>query len=154
MYYTTNHDPEYYNAHCSMVNCASYAMNIKEWWDPEIEEDYGSIYEWVDAMEDCGYTLTEMQDIIAEEYIDAFLNDFPSVRALDKSTDIQPDEELIAFRICLDLDDDIDFDFHFRVFRDGKWSEKNGNGLVHDCSMAYWGKYNSKTFYFGHKVKI
>ena len=64
------------------------------------------------------------------------------------------DVELIAYATsCMyDLDDEwADCDFHFKVFRNNHWQQKNGSGPVNSCELNDWGKYNSDVIYFYHK---
>ena len=35
MEYTRNSDPEYYNKNRARANCGSYALRLREWYDPE-----------------------------------------------------------------------------------------------------------------------
>ena len=75
--------------------------------------------------------------------------------------DLLADEELIAFRTYCIYDEEEGWepcpvwDFHFRVFRDGRWQEKQGSWPVNDCcDMDDWGRYDSEIFYFAHKVIV
>ena len=129
-YYTRNHDPHYYEDHPVGTNCGSYALNIKEWYDNELYENYADIEDWVDCLLYEGYELREVTSI----------------------DDCAQNEEIIAFRTYVDLDFYEDFDFHFKVLRNGEWSEKNGNGPVHTCTLENWGKYNSSTFFLAHTI--
>lgn len=149
MFYTKNSDPNYYIDHSRETNCASFALNIKEWWDPDFDPD------WFIEEGDDEY----MIDCVIDFYIDNLLNDFDDLRVVQSSDNVYEDEELIAFRVYIDLEEDNgtsyveDYDFHFRVYRDGRWQEKCGGLEVQDCPKD-WGKYDSKTIYFVHKINL
>ena len=66
------------------------------------------------------------------------------------------DKELIAFNGFCICDDDYntDVDFHFKVLRDGMWSEKPGREPVKFCELDEWGRYTGKTVYMYHKIDM
>ena len=161
-YYTHNSDPEYYDTHRSSANCGSYAFNIKEWYDADSGfcDDVGDIFDWVKEMVYEGYSDEEISDIYAEGIIPKILNDFVGeIREVrDESSPLESNEELVALRTFCYYDDDgwSDFDFHFKVLRDGCWMEKCGNGEVRFCTLDDWANgslaYISKTIFFAHKA--
>lgn len=153
MIYTPNHNPDYYKLNPSMTNCGSYAFNIEEWYDPDLDEEWDEIEDWVDDFLERGYELEEIPDLIANEYVEQILSDFyEEVRLIDNEHGGAPNEEVIAFRIYIDLEDYWGFDFHFKVFRDGYWREKCGSQDVTPCDLEEWGRYNSSTFFFAKKI--
>ena len=162
-YYTSNNDPNYYETHRFDTNCGSYALRLKEWYDNEIDEEWGGASEWIEELADAEIPFSEIPDIIAKAYIDELLLDFPEneLVLLNKITqNILKDMtvELIAFRVYAPIqeylmNDCTCFDFHFRVWRDGHWMEKNGSQAVRKCNLTDWGKYNSSTFFLLHKIK-
>ena len=161
MEYTANNDPKYYESNCAVTNCGSFALRLKEWYDNEVDEYFGGIDQWCMELLEEGIPDDDIPDMIAETYIDRIIKDFEGsvrlLRYLDrgsllKAADRNFNEELIAFRTYVPVAEwdpeceYLEFDFHFMVYRDGRWMEKNGNGAVHECSVSEWGKYNSSTF--------
>lgn len=161
-YYTPNNDPDYYESNSWSTNCGSYALRLKEWYDNELDEQVGGIMEWIEELIEADIPNSEIPDIMAEAYLDMLLNDFPDgeiILAHSITQEMLHDNnlELIAFRVYAPLDEYYDndyccFDFHFRVWREGHWMEKNGNKNVHQCTLTDWGKYNSSTFFLLHKI--
>lgn len=161
-YYTRNSDPKYYETHQGISNCGSYAFNIKEWYDADnqFSDEVGYIEDWIKVMVYEGYDDEEISDIYAEEVISQILDDFDGeIRELeDKSDFIDSDEELVAFRtFCIYSEDGwTNYDFHFKVFRNGRWMEKCGGEEVRFCTIDDWSNgantYISKIHYFAHKV--
>lgn len=145
-------------------NCGSYALNLNEWYHPGdlcghgTEDSAG----WFLADQDPYYTDDELADMLAEYYIDHLLEDFGdsiSMPSLDEPEVIPNGEELIAFRAGAyrfgEDSDECDYDFHFKVYRDGDWFEKMGSDDIQRTSINDWCNscmyYNSQTFYFTHK---
>ncbi len=161
-YYTHNNDPTYYETNRFETNCGSYALRLKEWYDNEIDEDCGGINDWIEELLDAEIPPFEIPDIIAKAFIDELLSDFPDEELILLSRITQAalkntSTELVAFRVYVPIDEYLDdewccFDFHFRVWRNGHWMEKNGSKEVSQCNIIDWGKYNSSTFFLLHKV--
>lgn len=168
MEYTANNDPNFYKSHCSVTNCGSYALRLKEWYDNEVDECFGGIEQWCLELLEEGISDSDIPDMIAETYLDRICRDLgDSIKVLtrlDRATMLKVaahnfHEELIAFRTYVpieewDPEDYLEFDFHFRVYRDGRWMEKNGNHAVQECDISDWGKYNSSTFFLIHHYEI
>lgn len=62
-----------------------------------------------------------------------------SLRSISSPEEANEDEEVIAYRLCINLyedeygevrEEDIDEDFHFLVFRDGQWMHKPGSNMI------------------------
>ena len=165
MDYKRNSDPDYYESHCNYSNCGSFALNLQGWYDPEtyFEDIYGDIGEWIEETEYDGWTDMDRSDFHADVLVDGMLIEFSDeLRILNsEKDDLLENEELIAFRTYCRYEEgegwfpDPIWDFHFRVFRDGRWQEKQGNNPVNDqCNMSDWGKYISEIFYFAHKTNF
>ena len=156
MYYTRNSNLNYYIEHCEQANCGSFALRINEWYDLDtpFENHVGmSIESWIKqgACED-NLSDNEMSDLYAAILVGRILDDFEEeVRLLNSSSEVKSDEELVAFRAYIHYYDDEDWkdwDYHFKVYRDGEWQEKNGDCEVHSCEEDDWGDYISDTYYF------
>ena len=156
MEYERNSDLSYYETNRLATNCGSYALRLSEWYELfyygadnfEDEEDY--ILEMFNYESDAHEVANMYRDIL----LDKLFDDFPD--ELEMCSGAPPDndnEELIAFNTrCYDGDYYIDYDFHFRVFRDGKWMEKCGCCEVSECDINDWGKYNGTPVYMYHRI--
>jgi hypothetical protein len=157
MSYTRNSDPNYYNKH--HTNCGSFALSIKEWYSPDYNfvDEYGDVEEWMDEVVreyDCDdYNLS---NLFAYKLLNIITEDFPDLRFVNSYSveQLKPDEELIAFRTSCMAGET--WDFHFKVYRDGRWQEKMGKSPVCDCEENNWTngwfEYISDTFYFVRKI--
>ena len=158
--YERNSNPEYYETHSGESNCGSYALNLQGWYDPESYfcHIYDCEYPDDGMMElyECGYDENEINNIYADTLIEGMLKEFDGeLRLINPDDKIEDNEELIAFRTFAYLEDDEEYfcsDFHFRVFRDGTWKEKQGWQRVEECDMDYWGMYDSQTYYLAHQL--
>ena len=155
MKYKRNSDPDYYIDNQDESNCGSFALNLQGWYDPESYfYDYLETNEMVDWM--LGLTESYEDDEIATFYaeilVEGMLKEFEGeLRRIARGCEIESNEELIEFRtFCFAWDET--WDFHFKVFRDGIWQEKNGDGPVHECEEEEWGDYCSEIIYLAHKV--
>ena len=158
--YKRNSDPNYYKDYSFKANCGSYAFNLQGWYDPEayIEKKFDcEIYDFISDLCYEGYTEEDAADIYAEELVEGMINEFDKelreIYYVDET--IEQNEELVAFRTFthFGVEDDVYFDFHFQVFRNGKWMEKCGREPVKECDEENrWGRYSSKIYYFAHKV--
>lgn len=161
MEYTKNTDPHYFETNQDASNCGSFAFNIEEWYAPEEDflDSVGYMTDWIIDMLDNDYSIDELADIYTEALVTRILSDFGSdIRPVDLYDEIDSDEELVALRGWCYFDDDdwAEWDFHFKVLRDGLWQEKCGSGPVRFCLEDEWSygfrTYNSETFYFAHRV--
>lgn len=159
MYYTRNSDLNYYETHAEESNCGSYALRLNEWYDPEkyLEDKVGDIGEWVAELGREGYENFEASNIYAEELIEGMLKEFKGELVIcEGKIPTDPQVELIAFGTFCYWDKRfkrVDVDFHFKVFRDGKWMEKCGTLEVQESDEFEWEPYNSDITYFYHKIR-
>ena len=161
MEYTKNLNPAYFEEFPTKANCGSFAFNIEEWYDP-IGDEYFSAEdrdEWIREMYNNDYSLDELADMYVEELTEQVLKDFNlEIRLITHFSEVQSNEEVIALRAwCYYSEDDwSDWDFHFKVLRDGIWQEKCGCESVRFCLKDEWSygtrTYNSETIYFAHRV--
>lgn len=158
MKYTRNSDLTYYNDEQYYTNCGSYALRLNEWYDLDeyFEETTGYyIDEWIGKKNEEGYNDYEISTMYGDILVDGILEDFKGELEIcggqpPESTDI----ELIAFSTfcyaeCCRFPD---YDYHFKVLRDGKWMEKCGSGPVEECTENGWGDYIGDVTYFYHKI--
>ena len=157
MEYTRNSDPDYYFKNPSTSNCGSYALRLQEWYDPEdyFEDVVGCGYEWIEELTDEGYTPTEISNFYLEILVDGMLQEFEGELELcDGRAPSTSDKELIAFNtfVYCDTYGSSDYDFHFKVFRNGQWSEKCGHEDVRFCEEDEWGRYIGDPVYMYHYI--
>ena len=157
MEYTRNSDPDYYNKHLSTSNCGSYALRLQEWYDPEpyFEMSEGDLYEWVEEMTMSGYSDAEISTLYTHILVEGMLEEFEGELELcDGRAPSTLDKELIAMNSFCIFDEDYssDIDFHFKVFRDGIWSEKCGSEEVRFCEEDEWGRYIGDPVYMYHYI--
>lgn len=152
-------------------NCFTFALNIPngEWGRPYSKSTDRIISEAFENEETEVYDIEEFLVQKAEE----FLKNKYNIRVLDikniGSVDFEK-EEIIQYRVGYEQLSDqnmgrfglgYDFDFHFKVLRNGQWQEKNGGLPIHDCrpwfdSCGFVGvsdrKYKSRTLTFAHEI--
>lgn len=113
--------------------CGGYALGIYSWYKPY---DIGVVDEIANALE-----LDEnIDDIIHDLFVstrDHILVDFPNLRLIKKE-DIDKYDSVIAYRVGISqysTYDHVDWDFHFRLYKDGKWTEKAGGLPISECEF-------------------
>ena len=154
MEYTKNSNPNHYIEHEYETNCGSYALRIQEWYEVDFDMQVYAL-----QMKDEGADDEEIYWTITDEATILLLYEFENeLRQLTGADDfIADNEELIAFRISLETWDDYGADFHFRVFRGGKWMEKCGCQEVRECEFEEdsWETgliYEGPIVYFAHQI--
>lgn len=160
---TRNTDLNYYKNYPTKGNCGSFALRINEWYEPDDSLkvlNYDYVYELLTK----GTNRKTILDKLLKRSLVGIKNDFgDSIVFLNKLSDYKEkkDEELIAFRVGIEqYDGYIDTDFHFRVFRDGRWQEKCGaKEVIDNISLeedrpwnSYGQIYDSEIAYFVHKL--
>ena len=157
MEYTVNSDPTYYNQFNGKANCGSFALRLKEWYDPEVEfiDEVGDISDWIrDMIEESDYTEYELSEIYSDCLVKRILYDFEGeIEHCEGYPPETDDKELIAFSTYCLYDGEYGLsDFHFKVLRDGVWQEKQGTNTPQICDENDWGWYTSDIVYFYHKI--
>lgn len=131
-------------------NCGGYALKTFSWFYPydaggrycdilnmsENKTLYGRT-DYIIYLLEQEYKKDEIQNILLKNDKKFMLSLFhDSLRELESPRETLDDEELIAYRICLNIEninyeeydeDSIYEDFHFLVFRDGVWKHKPGS---------------------------
>ena len=125
-------------------NCGGFALKTYDLYLPYEDKTKDFAIYFDDKIEELyysGLSLKEIENEILEETVEYMLKNFPKkLRVIKNFSDLKDTEELIAYRIGLEIfsnEDEIgkyytgcDGDFHFKVLRDGHWLEKFGEGLV------------------------
>ena len=156
MNYTRNSDLTYYETHRHEANCGSYALRLNEWYDLDYYfEDVTGYYidEWINEKSEEGYNEYEISTMYGEILVQGILKEFEDELELcsgwpPKTNDV----ELIAFSTYC-YPGFADYDYHFKVLRDGKLMEKCGMEPVQECTEDGWGDYIGDVTYFYHKIK-
>lgn len=145
--YVRNSNPLLFDDEQEETNCGSFALNVTKWYTPYLREDY---VEDESLMKYCeyereemaremlldGYSREEVMRVITELDFEFIMKTCPWLMPIKKE-DITPTDRVIAYRLSLEdvepeeFDMDTYGDFHFRLFVDGEWYEKNGAGPVH-----------------------
>lgn len=131
-----NNDPTFWDDDPAECNCGSYALNIVDWYYPY--EDRRMRDDWIESMLNNGFTMDEArEEVLAEDVynMEAQFGDY--LVPIDSPDDIPNEVEVIAYRVSLlyDVLDSICYDFHFKVRRNGYWSEKCGMSEVRPCAL-------------------
>lgn len=148
-------------------NCGSLAFNLDEWYHPgDLKGNYEDFLaeDFLLGLDD-DFDDDEIADALANFYLDLLVEDFEdeiSEPSLEEPEVVPNGYELIAFRAGAYSWDQgewgfsFDYDFHFKVLREGQWLEKLGGGSVFPTSLSDWNGgsmyYNSHTFYFIHRI--
>lgn len=123
-------------------NCGGFALGTYSWYLPyrldeqmDIYDRWADIQMWLDDAEDADNTADSPIARAAVHtcvvsllnlFVKRILEDFPSVRRVQTSEEIKPDERIILFRIGAD-------DFHFIVSFDHKhWWHKYGWNCIEE----------------------
>lgn len=152
MIYKRNNDLNYYYDNPNSANCGSYALRLEGWYDPEdyFYEKNGDIDDWAREMLE-NYDIYDVSNFYAEDLVEGMLKEFDGeLRLIVDYNEVKSNEELILF--CTFYEEEGFYDFHFKVFRNGKWMEKNGTGEVHETNDNDWGEYISDVWCFAHKI--
>ena len=154
MRYKANNDPNYFKDHCLFTNCGSYAFNIRGWYGPDHNADQDDTDLGIYLIEEEGLDYEEALQVLFEEDVERICQDFDVTEVNSKDYPLKSNEELIAFRMCVNRTfyyEELLIDYHFRVKRDGKWMEKCGSGPVREVEdynerpwiisedLVYWG---------------
>lgn len=149
-----NRDPNYFKEHQFNTNCGSFAFNICEWYCPDEdfdEDDYELAYALI---EESGMDMEDVIELLLDRNMEQIHKDFEVEDVDGMDYPLKKNEELIAFRMCVNRgfwEDDLIVDYHFRVKRNGKWMEKCGCGRVKEIeeydeepwvvseTTIYWG---------------
>lgn len=153
--YTRNSDLTHYKRNQMSTNCGSYALRLNEWYSLD-DEFNGDIYDWIWQMSEEGYADWEISNIFRDILLDCMLNEFGNeLEICDGAHPTDDNIELIAFNTFCTVSEcngESEYDFHFRVFRDGTWKEKCGSDCVRECDMNDWGDYIGEEVYLYHRL--
>ncbi len=146
-FYNTKRIRNSSNTNLSDYNCGGYALNTFSWYEPYNGEDVEEIEEEVAEYLDEGWSVEQIYEFLASQFVDYMIHDIKGLRLIDNNDEVKKDERLIYFRFLIGLvsnfddnwegtPDDYDYvhvDFHYRFFEDGHWHEKNGVGDLKTC---------------------
>lgn len=164
-----NTDKHFWEKKRPNCNCGSFAFDLDSWYTPgslsgdKDDDDEDTIYDFIEDLYECGHNEDSIANKLLQRYAHKVAEDFGdsvygfTLKEIDPYK-LDDDEELIALRAGVSIQDDryldLDYDFHFKVFRDNRWYEKQGATEVHVCLLDVWCgsmEYNSVTAYFIHR---
>ena len=131
---------KWYKIHTEMTNCGSYAFNILEWYSPWPKRESAETF--IDRKLNSDYSnLPQLVEQIMEMCTERILQDFASknIVKISDPRQVHQDQDVVAFRIAAvpgDKDNFTETDFHFRVCRDGRWTEKVGSKEIRECGFS------------------
>jgi hypothetical protein len=148
--YKRNTNPKLYEEEQMGTNCGSYALGVDRWYCPYLETDEDvsdddelwqyTEYEranWITELVLEGFDREEIVARLIERDFEFILKTCPWLIPIDED-EIDENDRVIAYRLSMGIPDereefdmDEDTDFHFRLFINGEWWEKNGAGPVH-----------------------
>jgi hypothetical protein len=158
--YKRNTNPNLYIDQEDYQNCGSYALGVDRWYCPylEIDEDVSNDdelwqyteYERTNYVTELvleGFDREEIMERLIERDFEFILKTCPWLVPIDED-EISENDRVIAYRLSMEIPDereefdmDEDTDFHFRLFINGEWWEKNGASPVHkvvDSDSDIW----------------
>lgn len=146
MSFAPNHDPNYFEEHSFVTNCGSFAFNIQEWYSPDDRFAEDDIELGNRLYEENAWSVEDILKLLYDRDVAQILEDFKVKQVTDKNISLNRNEELIAFRMCVNPDaptedEPLYIDYHFRVKRYGTWMEKIGCHEVreiHNYSEEPW----------------
>ena len=125
------------NTSINNYNCAGWALKTFCWFSPYNKKDmmnrFDSLY-YTDADSIKQEEISEIEDRFFWEDVDYLLNTFKNLKIIDSIDEVDNNDTVIAYRIgVFKFANELDYDFHFKVRRKGKWSEKTGGFPPHEC---------------------
>lgn len=132
-----NTNPDYYTKSPELSNCGGYAFGISGWFRPYKDE-------WerrrvIMNMYEEGYSAYEIEKELLKSDVSFMKETFGGALSAYTSLDTIPNSKrVIAYRLCVDLDDfneDYYTDFHFKVRENGKWMHKQGATKPEECEL-------------------
>lgn len=152
--YDTHSDDE-----CCDYNCMGYAFHSYGWLLP-FDGDCDKVEDILEELNIDDITEDEKEDLSQDLYNDIydnptliqlaitrFLRIFPELRLIDSFDELKENEYGIVYATCSE-------DFHFGIYENGTYSHKMGSlpiQVAEDEDKIFYGRYDSKRFYFAMK---
>lgn len=165
-YLNERHIRNEYNTDYDDYNCGGYALKTFNWYRPYAYDKKN--YPWRSLMDRVeylvyneGFDKEEAVSILLEEHTKKMLEQFAeTLRVVSLNTHLEEGEELIAYRLAVLMDGEYidDIDFHYIVFRAGKWRSKLGRQKIKPFQFTEkpWKTeyfvYDSPIVYLAHKI--
>lgn len=145
--YKRNSDPVFFwEENHTYLNCGSFALDVLSWYTPYLEyapdddEDWyteGERSRWIKDLLLEGHSRKEIMQDVLEKDFDFILETCPWLEPIEKE-EISLNDRVIAYRLSMEIPEDIHtfdtgehMDFHFCLFTEGEWWEKNGGCPIH-----------------------
>lgn len=130
------------------LNCGSFALGVDEWFTP-YEDRMGvgenklfyNIEDEISYRLAEGLSLEETYEALLDEDSHEILNKCPWCRLVSTVEAKKHTTNIVAYRLAIVVDDDgevLDYDFHFRLLKDGVWCEKCGGRPTRECREQDW----------------
>lgn len=135
-------------------NCGGYAFETYSWYSPgDFSEDEDSVSGFLlNIMDSDLYYEVDIPELLFDFCIEGILKTFPTYKRIseEEARCLPLSTKIIAFRTY--FEDFGDYDYHFKVRKNGVWSHKRGSSKIKECTLEKWSyidcSYDSPTAYF------
>ena len=142
------------NTHIVDYNCGGYAFETYSWYGPgDFSEEDDAVNDFIINIMDSDISDEEdINELLFDFCVNEILKTFPTYRRIseEEAQQLPIFTKIIAFRIF--FNDFFDYDYHFKIRKNGIWSHKRGSSKVKQCTLEKWSyidcSYNSPTAYF------
>lgn len=112
-------------------NCMGYAFGVELWINPRGTAHLG---DWIN--EEYGDVVSDFSiNCALDDIVDNMIEDYEGLELIQNVLDYPLFKEIMAFRVAVDLNNTQNNDYHFKVRRNGVWSEKNGGENIRECEL-------------------
>lgn len=134
-FFNRNHTRNEGNTHYADYNCGGWALKTFSWFVPyrSASDRYDYLYCFYDEKN----LMYQLEDQFLWEDVEYMLNTFDNLRIIDCLEEVDNSATVIAYRVGVFEEEDEEewgYDFHFRVRRNGRWTEKCGAGRIREVS--------------------
>lgn len=152
MTYEIKKNYNYSEEELKLFNCMGYAFGVELMMNPA-----ATLYvlEWMDEIYNIFNTNSlevpdEISDWVADDCEDCLCDCYPGLELIKNPESVPEDKELISFKFAVNsLTNPSDYNFHFKVRRNGTWSEKLGDEEIRECELLPDESWDSRDFQNG-----
>ena len=126
-------------------NCMGYAFGVELMMNPRGAE---FVADWLDDSFD-GEVSQYSVNCALDDMVDNMIEDYQGLEIVSDINCIPKEKEVMAFKFAVNPDDKEKYDFHFKVRRDGIWSEKLGDEEIRECELLPKEPWHSRDFQNG-----
>ena len=152
MTYEIKKNYNYSEEELKLFNCMGYAFGVELMMNPATTL---YVLEWMDEMYNIFNTNSlevpdEISDWVADDCEDCLCDCYPGLELIKNPESVPEDKELISFKFAVNsLTNPSDYNFHFKVRRNGTWSEKLGDEEIRECELLPDESWDSRDFQNG-----